>query len=771
MTNKFFTSILCLAVVCMFLVPQNSEAGTETSNGKRILDIQIKGNVSVSTTTVLNKLKIQSGDVFEEAALNKELKRLYAMGYFSDVFIEVEDSKDGVIVIFTVVEKPIIMEIIFEGNENLRTSKLKKRITVEEGELLDHNRLSQDTEELETFYTEEGFYSVDVEFRVVTDTTGEQAKVTFVINEGTSLKVKRVEIEGNFSVPADQIKKLLSTKSAWWFIRKGAFDSEKFDADLSRVATYYRSKGFLDAKVTASRDYSADGEDLYLIVKIDEGKKYLVGSVELKGDLGFPHDEIADLILTKPGDPFDYQLIKEDLEAIRMFYYDRGYMNAEIDLQQMYDPKTDGMSLTYLIKPDKEISVGKIFVAGNTKTKDKVIRREIRVYPGEKYDGKQLRRSKERIYNLGFFEDVYFETVPTSDPEVKDLNVTVKETKTGEFSFGGGYSSVDAFLGFVQIKQKNFDISSFPGFTGSGQDLTLRAELGSARTNYFLSWTDPWIFDYPLLFGFDLYREEHNRFGLSGYGYDESRTGGSLRLGKELTEYLATDLVYNLEEVKISNLQDNAGPALRDELGKNVISRLTWGTSYDRRDNKYAPSKGYFAGLSLQNAGGPLGGDKDFLKGWLNGSYYYSLMEKVVLEVRGSLGLADAYGDSEELPIYERFYAGGATTIRGYEQRAVGPRDPASSDAIGGEAMVLGGLELTFPVFKNIIKGALFYDLGNVWATAGDMFDDDLKHGMGAGVRVKTPIGPLKLDYGYPLTDNYDDKKEGHFYFSVSYGF
>jgi len=287
-----------------------------------------------------------------------------------------------------------------------------------------------------------------------------------------------------------------------------------------------------------------------------------------------------------------------------------------------------------------------------------------------------------------------------------------------------------------------------------------------------VSWTDPWIFDFPVLFGFEVYREQHDRYGSSGYGYDETRTGGSLRLGKEITDELTTGLKYNLEEVKIGNIPDNATEDLLKEQGSNWISRATWNIGYDMRDNRFSPTKGYDIGLSLENAGGMLGGDKDFLKGFLHGGIYYSVITDVVLAVNGRVGLADSYGNSDEIPIYERYFAGGATTIRGYKQRGVGPRDAGTGSALGGESVVIGNAEVNFPIYKKLIKGAVFYDVGNVWEKYDGIFKQGgYKAGTGVGLRVKTPIGPVKLDYGYPLNSNYDDKKNGEFYFSVSEGF
>ncbi|MFC1644364.1 outer membrane protein assembly factor BamA, partial [Candidatus Omnitrophota bacterium] len=602
-------------------------AQTGSSDDKPVVvDIQIKGNYAVSTASVLSRIKIKPGDVFAESALNKELKRLYAMGYFSDVFVETQERPEGIVVVFTVVEKPIIGKIEFRGNARIKSDRLSKKLSTEEGVLLDFNLLARDVAEIRTSYVEEGYSKVKVDYRIETDPDTGEATVVFMIDEGYPLKIRSINFEGNESIPDDELMKYMTTKTAWWFIRKGAFDEDKFQSDLDRITSVYRSKGFLDARLTSRTEYSADGKEMDLTVVVDEGRQYLIGTVEIQGELVFPKLEIRDLINARPGDPFDYQEIKTDMDNIRALYYDRGYMNADIDLSQKYNPATDRMDLMYNIQAHEQVYVGMINIIGNTKTKDKVIRRELRVYPGEKYDGEKLKKSKERIYNLGFFEDVYFETVPTDKKDVKDLNVTVKETKTGEFSFGGGYSSVDAFLGFVQITQRNFDILNFPTFTGSGQNLTIRAELGSAKNTFLLSWTDPWIFDFPYLFGFDVYRQEHKKFGLSGYGYDEARTGGDLRLGKDITDELNTGLIYNLEEVRISDIPDNATNDLRKEAGKNWISRVTWTTTYDIRNNKYSPTKGLLTGISLENAGGFIGGDKEFLKGFAHASFYHSII-------------------------------------------------------------------------------------------------------------------------------------------------
>jgi len=302
--------------------------------------------------------------------------------------------------------------------------------------------------------------------------------------------------------------------------------------------------------------------------------------------------------------------------------------------------------------------------------------------------------------------------------------------------------------------------------------LTIKAEIGLVRNNFNVGWTDPWIFGYPYSFGFDVYRAAHTKGGDIGWAYDETRTGGDLRLGKEFTDHFRGGLSYRLEEVRIENLVDTASQDLRDEEGKNVISSLLLELTHDVRDNIFNPTKGYILSGSIEDAGGVFYGDKDFIRATVSASYYHTFFEKFVLELRGRAGLANAYGDTDEVPIYERFYAGGANTIRGYKERRVSPRDPGSNEPIGGEAILLGNVELTFSIYEKFLKGAVFYDAGNVWRRAGDFIaGGNYKAGAGVGVRVKTPLGPVRVDYGYPLVGNIDEDKNGEFYFSMSRGF
>lgn len=770
--SRFLISSILVAglscVACQYIFAQGG-----TGEDRMVTAVNTKNNKSISTETILSKIRTKAGDKFSQEVLNDDLKRLYATEYFTDVSIDVEDVQGGVAVTFILEEKPVIDDIVFKGNEAFRPQKLKSTMKSKANEMLNMALLAQDINEIKSLYEKKGYPMVEVDYKVDIDKELNKAIVTVTIDEKTKVKVTSINITGNKAVKTNAIKKVLGTKTAWLF-NSGVFKEEILAEDVEKIKALYDDIGYLDAAVNPKLDYSDDKKELSITFEVDEGKQYRVGDISITGNLNYPESVIMSKIKMVKGKPFSNNGLRADISEIRHHYFQNGYVNASIDVERNLNQSTGNIDISLNIDSKEVVYVGKVEIRGNLKTRDTVIRRELRILPGDRFNGDKIKRSKERLYNLGYFEDIAFDTEPTEKPDVNNLIVTVKETKTGEFAFGGGYSSIDQLIGFVSITQKNFDILNFPSFMGGGQNLVLKAELGMVRTNYNISWTDPWIFGYPYMFGFDIYRTAHRRATDVGWPYDETRTGGDLRLGKEFTDTFRGELTYRLEEVRISDVSDNASQALKDESGTNWISSLMLQLTQDTRDNIYNPTKGYVIGGSIEDAGGIFFGDKDYVKGTGTASYYHLFYEKVVLEVSGRFGLAGAYGDSKDLPVYERFYAGGANTIRGYKERRVGPKDPGSGEPIGGDALAVGNIEATFPIFEKIMKGAIFYDVGNVWEKASEFIvDGEFRQGAGVGVRVKTPVGPVKLDYGYPLTKKEGDDTNdwGELYFSMSHGF
>lgn len=784
------TIVLILSLLFIFsgllsAIAKEGDSPVDELSNKTVLAVEIKGNKSISTNTIISKMKTRIGSPYQENVISDDLKRLYLLGFFSDIKINKEAYKEGVKVIIEVEERPIIEKISFAGMYRITTKedKLKGQLKSKEGQYLDYPKLAEDLRILQKMYEKIGYGAAKIDYQIEQDKDANKVKVNFNIVEGQRVRIKKISINGNKAFAAARILKLLKTKSAWLF-NAGVLKEDVLTEDIERIKAFYRRNGYIDIAVAYKINPDAQKPFLlYIDIDITEGNKYLVGNVTVSGNKNIGEKEILKQLKDcVTGMTYSEEAMKADLAAVQSVYFDRGYISAAVQEATSLNPETSRVDISYGITENQITYVDKIKVRGNIKTKDIVVRREMRIHPGDRFDGEKLRRSKERLQNLGYFDEIGYDTADTDQPDKKDLIVDVKETKTGSFSFGGGYSTVDDFVGFVEVEQKNFDWKNWPYFTGAGQNLKLRATLGTISSGFDLSFTEPWLFDYPVSFGFDAYKRTHKRDSDVGYGYDEDVTGGALRLGKELSEYLRGDLVYRIDSIDISNITDSATNDLKSEEGKNIISSITPSLTFDSRDNVFDTHKGNIFTGSFEFAGGPLGGDKNYWKFFGRASHYVPLPRKSTLELRGRVGFADPYGDSDKIPIYERFFAGGAYTIRGYEERMVGPIDPGSKDPLGGSSMFVGNVEYVYPLFS-FLKVALFYDVGNVWEKPGDFLSNKdangvansggLKSSFGLGFRIKTPIGPIMLDYGIPMDKEpgEDSKSSGRFHFSVSNSF
>ncbi|MFA5059625.1 MAG: outer membrane protein assembly factor BamA [Candidatus Omnitrophota bacterium] len=755
------------------LSPEEAPAAQEPvvpAENKIVKVIEIKGNKTISLSIILSKVKTRVGQEYLQNVVSDDLKRLYNSGYFSDVSVDHQDYEDGFRVVFYVTEKPIIEKITFSKTRQFNSKAFLPKIKTKEGKFLDNKILKDDIDTIKDLYIKKGLTNVSVEAETSVDETTHKAKLHFIIQEGDRVKIAKINVIGNSAFTSKRIIKLIKTRSAWLF-NSGYLKDEILDEDMDRIKSFYEREGFIDIKADYALDYQEKGR-LIVNINVEEGNRYYTGKILVKGATILSQEEIlAKMKEIKVGHIFSREKLDLDVDEIRSAYFDKGYIFANIEKTTSLNPETGKVEIALDVHEGELAYVNRVKVQGNTRTRDIVVRRELRMNPGDRFDGEKLRRSKERLRNLGYFEDINYDIEDTDVANKKDLVVQVQEAKTGNLSFGGGYSTIDQLVGFVEIEQKNFDFTNWPTFTGGGQNLVIHAETGSVRNNQRLSFTEPWLFDYPISGGFDLYRMQHSRERDVGYAYDERTVGGDIRFGKQLSEYLSASTSYKLENIKISNLEEGVSSELAREVGENTISTMSFGLAHDGRDNVFNPSKGLYTSGTVDVAGGLFAGDKDFVRFQTKTSYDIPMMYGSVLEFRLRTGFADAYGDSDFVPIYERFFAGGAYSIRGYNERKVGPLDSATNDPIGGESMFIGNIEYTIPLV-DFIRVAGFFDTGNVWSKIDDFASGDLKSGAGLGLRVKTPIGPINLDYGYPLSDEPgEESRSGKFYFSVSRGF
>jgi len=752
------------------LTQKETKEAPVTESQKIVKAIEIQGNKTIGVASILSKIKTRVGQEYYQSVVSDDLKRIYNTGYFSDVSVDREDYKDGFKVIFFVTEKPIIDKITFSRLRYFNYRTLLQKMKLKEGKFLDQKSLQDDINTIEDLYKTKGLTFVSVDVQKDTNELTNKVSLHFSIKEGQRVKVRKITFKGNINFKAGRLIKVIKTRNAWLF-NTGYLKEEVVESDVERIKSFYEKEGFIDIQVTSNYKRYKKGR-IDVIFSITEGKRYYVDDITIDGQEVVSASEIIGAMTeTKVGGVFSREKLSVDISSIRGLYFDKGYIFANIRESSSLNPTTGKVDIRLDIFEGDVAYINRIKIQGNDRTRDIVIRRELRLYPGDQFDGLKLRRSKERLRNLGYFEDIGYDIEDTDIPNKKNLIVQVQEAKTGSFSFGGGYSTVDQLVGFIEIEQKNFDFSNWPTFTGGGQHLSLRAETGSTRNNMKLSFTEPWLFDYPVSAGFDAYRAERERERDVGYAFDEKRIGGDIRLGKQLTEYISGNISYRLEEIEIDNFDTGVSADLLAEEGKNTVSMMSFTLARDSRDSIFNPRRGLLLSGTTDWAGGVLGGDKDFYRFTARSSYFVPFKFDSVLEFRLRAGIADAYGDSGKVPIFERFYAGGARTIRGYDERRVGPLDAVTDDPIGGESMLVGNIEYTIPII-DFIKLAVFIDSGNVWQKMGDIGSGSFKSGTGLGLRVKTPIGPINLDYGYPLNDEPgEEERSGKFYFSVSRGF
>lgn len=765
--------VILLTVFCSSVVfaQQNLDESQITSERKLITAVEVKGNKSISLSTILAKVKVRSGQEYLQNVISDDLKRLYNTGYFADVRMDREEYEGGFKVVFFVEEKSIVEAITFSRLRYYKPNHLLRKIRTKKGKFLDNKTLRDDIKTIEELYEKKGLTLADVRVEQDVDALTNKVKVHFIITEGQRVKVKRIIFKGNDSFRGKRLMRVIKTRRDGLF-NSGYLKEKVLEEDLQRIRAFYEKEGFVDAQVSHQFEDYPSGR-IKVIIDVSEGKQYFVDEVTVEGNKIFTDAQVLEgMKETKEGSIFSRDRLSLDLADVRALYFDEGYIFANIRESMAINPETGKVAVRLDIYEGDPAYVNKIKVEGNTRTRDIVIRRELRLYPGDKFDGSKLRRSKERLRNLGYFNEINYDTEDTALSDHKDLVVQVEEAKTGSFNFGGGYSTVDNLVGFVEIEQKNFDFTNWPTFTGGGQHLAFRTETSATRNNFRLSFTEPWIMDYPVSGGFDLYLTDRDRERDVGYAFDEQRAGAKIRFGKQLSEYVSTGAFYQFENIEIDNFEDDVSADLIREEGENNLSMLGVSLTRDTRDNIYNPTRGLYLSGELDIAGGPVSGDKDFYR--LTGKASYNIplgYHNAVLEFRLRTGIMNDYGSSDYVPIFERFFAGGSRTIRGYDERKVGPLDSANNDPIGGESMIVGNIELTVPVL-DFMKLAAFYDTGNVWKEMEDIGTSGFKSGIGMGLRFKTPIGPISLDYGYPLdSEPGEESRSGKFYFSVSRGF
>ncbi|MDP3921539.1 MAG: outer membrane protein assembly factor BamA [Candidatus Omnitrophota bacterium] len=753
-------------------MPKGEEAPEQVQMPKeqtprQVTGLEIRGNQIVSTNTILSKIKSQKGEMLSQDTINADIKRLYGTGFFQDIKMELEEETDGYRLIVFVDEKPIVRQVLLEGFTTFKEEKLRKELNIIEGQILDRRLIKQGIEAIRKLYGSKGFKFIDIDSEVDVNAKTKEATIYVRITEGEKYKIESVEFKGATSFEAKKLRKLMKTKRDRWYT-SGVFKEEQFHKDLERLRFFYQQEGYLDVKVASDFDYDRGEKKIRIVIQVEEGNHYVTGEVKMEGNELFPESEIWEQLEMLPGLTYSQYYLSQDVERIRKYYHERGYLDARIIPDIRLNRDSGKVDVYYKLQEGDLHFVEKVVIRGNTKTKDIVIRRELRVQPGSRFDGTQIDKSKQRLENLGFFEEVTYDTEPVAGAtNRKDLIFRVKEKRTGELSFGGGVSSIDRFVGFAEISQKNFDWLNWPRFTGGGQSLSLKARIGSYSKDFRLSFVEPYVFNRPVSFGADLFNvRQDNR----NTDFDEERRGIALTISRMFKDVFRLGTGYTLERVELDDISDDAPTIVRDFSGTNWLSRWRAFTSYDTRDNVFNPTRGMIVNFSGDLVGGVLAGDQDFYVLQTSLTQYWKFFKKHILELKLHLGTASEYGDSEDVPVFDRFYAGGLGTVRGFNYRRVGPIE--AGDAVGGETLAVGNLEYTFPIpYLDAFRGAAFIDVGHVNENAYEIDPSEFSVSIGPGVKIKTPIGPVAFYYGLPIANKDVEDTSGRLEFSLSRGF
>ncbi len=727
-----------------------------------VAGVEVRGTKVLDPDVVLMRINTRKGDTLDSAAVDREVKRIWDLGWFSDVKVDVEPRADGLYVVYTVVEKPRIETITVEGAHAMDSDDVLELMGTKTGGVLNEKLLAEDKQKILEEYHTKGYYLTKVDTRIDTRQGGSSAALVVTIDEGKKLYIKKVVIEGAKEMSESDVKDemLLTERGMFsWITGTGVLKEELIERDAAAISSFYLNHGFLDITVAAAKiDYDEDG--IVVTFPISEGPRYKLGKISFAGDLIESEEDLKKVTklddMATEGDYFDLSVMQDDTRKLTDLYSDFGYAFADVNPRPV---KHDGESvadIVFNINKGNKVFVRRVLVEGNNKTRDNVILREMRITDDEPFQGSKLRRSTERLNKLGYFEVAEAELVPTDKPDEVDLKVKVKERPTGALMGGVGYSTFSSFGVTGTIMERNL--------WGKGYNLALQAGVSGRRDAVTLSFTNPRWNDTNLSAGIDIYHWRDDYID-----YRKRTTGATLRFGYPIGEYTTVGWGYRLDQYKLYDLDDDASSIIEKYADGVRYSSVLLGRITRDTTNKDRPTNGNIDRIGIEYGGGVVGGDDDFITLSAEHQTYYQLKPDHVLHLRVK-GSAIFNNGSSEVPVFERFWMGGIDTVRGYDSRDIVPRDPETGDRIGGTRMAYANFEYIWSISNELgLNLVPFYDMGFDIATDQDWnWSDELKRSAGLELRWRSPMGDLRFSYGIPFDDNRDGSRDsGRFEFSM----
>jgi len=734
-----------------------NELGLMLFKREKIIEVRIKGNERIEEDAIRRVLKVKTGDVLNPKDISEEIKAVYKMGYFDDIRVEAQSVPQGKILTFIVTEKPTVRSILVDGNTWVYDDdEIKEELTLRKGSILNINIILNDIRRVEELYKEKNFYNVKVSFKVYPKKNN-QADIEYVIDEGDKLQVKKIKFVGNTAFSSSKLKRMMSTgeKGLLSFItNSGDLNEEQLTQDAAKLAAFYHNNGYIQAKV-GEPEITFEEDGIVISVRLVEGPQFKVGTVTMAGDLIIPQEQLLEKVKISGEEYYNRDTLRLDVIELTDIYADEGYAYADIMPRIAEDPEKLVVNITFDLNKGKQVYFEEIIISGNTKTRDKVIRRQLKVYEQELYSGRRLKRSVRNLYRLDFFEDIKINTIKGSADDKMRLRIDVAEKRTGAFSFGAGYGNVENLFLTASVSEKNL--------FGRGQILSLKGQLGTKTTRYTLSFTEPWFLDIPLSAGADIYS-----WNYSYPDYDKDSFGGNLRLGYPLFDFTRGTLTYTYDMANIENISDDASTSIQRDQGENIKSSITARMRYDSRNQIFHPTGGSAHSISYEFAG--LGGNVGFNKIIGETGWYFPLLWKTIGVLHAKSGYVKEL-EGKSLPDYEKFYMVGIDALRGFERDDLCPRDESGS-CVGGNKFVQLNAEVRFPLVPTAgVYGVTFFDTGDIYDNNEDFEFDNLRESAGLGVRWLSPMGPVRLEYGWILDPKPTDKNTGKWEFSMASAF
>ncbi len=719
-----------------------------------VREVKIEGVQRVEPNTVRSYLLVQEGDQLDPDRVDRSLKSLFATGLFSDVSIQ----QEGDTLVVRVVENPIVNRVAFEGNQRINDKTLESETSLKPRVIYTRSKAQSDVQRILTLYRQSGRFAASVEPKVI-ELPQNRVDVVFEINEGPTTQIESIRFVGNQAFGDGRLREVIRTReSRWWafLATDDTYDPDRLALDRELLRRFYLSEGYVDFRVqSVVAELTPERDRFFLVFTVEEGERYRVGTVKVQSNLpGLNTEEINHAVTLSEGDWYDANALEKSIDRLSDKVATLGYAFVEVRPRLDRNREKKTIDIVFDVQEGPRVFVERIDINGNVRTKDEVIRREFRLVEGDAFNAAKLRRSRQRIQDLDFFEKVSVDQVPGSAPDKAVVKVAVEEKSTGSLSIGAGFSTGSGFLGDISVRERNL--------LGRGQDLRASVMVGQRQQQVDVSFTEPYFLGYPISAGADAFFVQTDRQSESSF--DTTTIGGDVRASYPINEHLSQSWRYTLKETDLTNVPDDASIFVQEAKGSETYSEISHGLTYDRRDSRINPTEGYYGKLTTDVAG--LGGTAKYVRNRVDAGYYYPVADKWVASLSGSGGYIHGLG--EDVKLLDRFYIGG-NEVRGFKTDGIGPRDNQTDDALGGEIFYASSLQLSFPLGlpeELDIRGRVFSDVGSSWQMPekgkGYLVDDSAnpRVSVGTGLTWVSPFGPLGIDLGWALIKEDFDKTE-----------